>query len=288
MTALDWHPKTGLLLSCSSDRGIIVWQEEPKTKKFLPQLCNIKELKANTDACWSPRGDKFVVGAASGNVFVGSYNSAVGLWIAQTIADKATHDGPVTCVRFDPLCGKGIVSASTDGTVQFMGNFEEEIDGPGGEGIFGQISEPSSLFKLKCNEWVNTVSFSPSGQEICFATHDSTMHFFTITAEDVKNKKKPSKGQKFCYQGQPILSGNFIHEDCYIGSGYDKTPIVFVREGGQWKYKDHLDAGLKKKKETAKTGKDAFAGKNIYFEHPLEGDVHMKESETKHMNYINC
>jgi WD40 repeat protein len=28
VTALDWHPQTGLLLSCSSDRGIIVWRTE--------------------------------------------------------------------------------------------------------------------------------------------------------------------------------------------------------------------------------------------------------------------
>lgn len=82
MGALDWHPKTGLLLSCSADRGIIVWKEDPATNMLMPQLCNIKELKANNDASWNFRGDKFVVGAASGNVFVGAYNDAVGLWIA--------------------------------------------------------------------------------------------------------------------------------------------------------------------------------------------------------------
>lgn len=129
----------------------------------MPQLCNIKELKANTDASWSTRGDKFVVGAASGNVFVGSYNNKVGLWIAQAVSDKAAHDSPVTCVKFDPLAGKCVVSCSSDGTVQFNADFNEELDQATGEGVFGGISEPVQIFKFKCNEWVNTFSFSPLG-----------------------------------------------------------------------------------------------------------------------------
>jgi len=72
--ALDWHPKTGLLLSCSADRGIIVWKEDEETKQYMPQLCQIKELKANLDAVWNFRGDKFAVGAASGQVYVGAWD----------------------------------------------------------------------------------------------------------------------------------------------------------------------------------------------------------------------
>lgn len=79
---------------------------------------------------------------------------------------------------------------------------------------------------MKCNEWVNTVSFSPSGREVVFATHDSTMHFFTIDEKNALERTKPS-GQKFSYPGMPLLTGCFINEDSYVGSGYDKTPILF-------------------------------------------------------------
>lgn len=84
VNALDWHPKTNLLLSASTDRSVIVWNEEGtgKDSKFLPQLCAIKELKANLDASWNHRGDKFCVGASSGHVFVGKYNSDTGFWVA--------------------------------------------------------------------------------------------------------------------------------------------------------------------------------------------------------------
>jgi WD40 repeat protein len=70
---LDWSPKSGLLLSASTDRGVIVWEESPTLK---PQLAVIKESKSNIDGAWNHLGNKFCVGASSGNVFVGAYDSA--------------------------------------------------------------------------------------------------------------------------------------------------------------------------------------------------------------------
>lgn len=137
---------------------------------LMPQLCNIKELKANTDAVWNTRGDKFAVGAASGYVFVGSYNKAVNLWIAQAITDKPTHDAPVTKVAFDPLSGKCIASCAADGQVFFNADFNEELDEKTAAGPFGAIVEPDRIFKMNCGEWVNTISISPTGQEIAFAS----------------------------------------------------------------------------------------------------------------------
>jgi hypothetical protein len=46
---MHWHEKTGQLMTCSTDRGIIIWKEDANGK-LLPQLVIIKELKANLDA----------------------------------------------------------------------------------------------------------------------------------------------------------------------------------------------------------------------------------------------
>lgn len=59
-----------------------------------------------------------------------------------------------------------------------------------------------------------------------FLAHDCTLHFVPITAEDVKSQNKP-KGTKVTYIGSPILTGCFTNENAYVGSGYDKTPILF-------------------------------------------------------------
>jgi WD40 repeat protein len=155
---------TGLLLSCSSDRGIIVWKEDATTKKMMPQLCNIRELKSNNDACWNMRGDKFCVGAASGHVYTGCYNNNVNLWIANSLTDnKPLHDSPVTSVKFDPLSGRVVASSSTDGTVIVSSAYDDQMDTAQDQGPFGKLKSNEILFKFKCTEWVNCVSFSPSG-----------------------------------------------------------------------------------------------------------------------------
>jgi actin related protein 2/3 complex subunit 1A/1B len=76
VSALDWNVKTGLLLSASTDRGVIVWEEAADIKGLKPQLAVIKESKSNVDASWNHLGTKFCVGASSGNVFVGLFDPA--------------------------------------------------------------------------------------------------------------------------------------------------------------------------------------------------------------------
>lgn len=46
----------------------------------------VKETKANIDASWNHRGDKFCVGAASGHVFIGQFSKANNFWIGQTLS----------------------------------------------------------------------------------------------------------------------------------------------------------------------------------------------------------
>jgi hypothetical protein len=82
VAALDWNARTGLLLSASTDRGVIVWQDAPDVKGLKPQLAVIRETKSNVDAAWNHTGNKFCVGASSGNVFVGVFDDAQNFWVA--------------------------------------------------------------------------------------------------------------------------------------------------------------------------------------------------------------
>ena len=54
---------------------------------------------------------------------------------------------------------------------------------------------------------------------ICLA-HDSEMHFVKFTKEGVNSQEKP-KSKRVVYRGNPILTGDFINENVYIGCGYD-------------------------------------------------------------------
>lgn len=83
---MDWHPTTNLLLSASTDRGVIVWEDAADIKGMKPTLAVIKETKSNIDASWNHAGNKFCVGASSGNVFIGKYNDMNGFWVADAIS----------------------------------------------------------------------------------------------------------------------------------------------------------------------------------------------------------
>lgn len=81
------------------------------------------------------------------------------------------HDGPVVCVKFDPLSSRVVASASADGQVIVSTSYYEELDGKADSpGPFGKITKQELLFKFKCSEWVNTLSFSPSGNQLLFAS----------------------------------------------------------------------------------------------------------------------
>jgi hypothetical protein len=112
------------------------------------------------------------------------------------------------------------------------------------------------------------------------------MHFFNINEQDVATSTKPKDGDKLHYKGAPIMTGTFISEDSYVGSGYDKTPILFKKIDGAWKFVKMIDDGINKEKKSS-IGKDAFGGKTVFFDGP-PADVQMIENDTKHMNFINC
>ena len=48
-----------------------------------------------------------------------------------------------------------------------------------GAGPFGKVKTAEILFKFKCNEWVNTVQFSPSGNQIVFASKFDGIYLFS-------------------------------------------------------------------------------------------------------------
>ena len=263
VTSFEWHPKTNALLSCSADRGIIVWNFSPNDPtKLIPTLCAVKELKANLDASWNHRGDKFCIGTASGHVFMGTYNQDLQFWVAISQTEepplgKALHKDSVNSVRFDPGAGRVIASASCDGKVLITSAYDEILD-TDGTGPFAGVTEESGeiLFTFKSNCWNNTLAFSQSGTTLAFSSHDCEMHFIEFTPEIVKAKSKPSS-KKVSYKGAPILNGCFIKEDTYIGCGFDNAPLMFKKEGDKWVFKGSIDDGYLKTTDS-KVNKQAF------------------------------
>ena len=141
----------------------------------MPSLCNIKELKSNLDAAWNTEGNKFCVGASSGHVFVGSYDSDVQFWVATSLTgdpafSKPLHKASVMSVRFDPGSSRVVASASADGIVQISSCFDAETATPG-TGPFAEVELEygTKIFQFNSKCWNNTLSFNQSGEWLAFA-----------------------------------------------------------------------------------------------------------------------
>jgi WD40 repeat protein len=168
---LDWHKKTGNLLSCSADRAAIVWIPDAN-KELMPQMCVTKEKKSNIDASWNHRGDKFCIGTSSGYCLQATYNEQFGFWVCSDV--KPRHKASVVCVRYDPGSGRVCASVSLDGTVQIKTCYDPIIDGADTNAVGPYkdiVSEKEEfLFKFNPGAWVNFFSFSPSGAAFCFGS----------------------------------------------------------------------------------------------------------------------
>ena len=284
--SLDWHPKTNQLLSASADRGLIVWN--PQNDTFLPQIGMNPEKKAHLSAAWNHRGDKFCVGSSSGHLYLAQFYPSNNFWVAKPIKKKPPHKASVVSVKFDDLSGRVMVSASLDGTIQINTVFIEELD-KDGAGPFGSVtSSGETLQTITCNGWVNYVTFSPNCDTICYVTHDCELNFTNVT-EAVSGDKSKLTTEKIFHNGNPHMSCMFLDNDKLVACGYDKVPYIYKKEGSEWKMAKVMDDGTKRQRKAKITG-NSFLDKKVYFnsDFKLSSAVEMRETDTKHANFINC
>jgi len=170
ISALDWHPQTNLLLSCSVDRGTIVWEQNAEGK-FLPQMGVNQEKMANLDGVWNTKGDKYVVAASSGNVYVGRYYADNNFWVAHGVTKKPLHKASVVSVRFDPQSGRVVASASLDGSVCITSAYHEDLDKDSTAGPFGNVSSfGESLLSISSPTWINGLCFSHNSNVLAYVS----------------------------------------------------------------------------------------------------------------------
>ena len=114
------------------------------------------------------------------------------------------------------------------------------------------------------------------------------MHFVKFTKDGVNSQEKP-KSKRVVYKGNPILTGMFVSEEIYIGSGYDQVPLIFKKEADDsWKAAGSLDPGYGVFKQS-RIQKGAFGEKTAFFDgSELDESMRMKPRDTLHQNFINC
>ena len=231
----------------------------------MPQLGMIKEQRANLDAAWNHRGDKFAIASSTGCVYVGTYFAGNNFWVAHTVSksqNKPIHKASAIGVEFDPLSSRVVLSSSLDGTVQITSCYNKELD-TDSAGPFGEVtSYGEQLMSVSCNGWVNYASWSPSAAQICFITHDCEVNFANVEKNAKDPKAKPTT-DKIMHTGNPHLHCMFVTEDKCVTSGFDKVPYMYEKKGDKWEMSQCLDKGINNQRKT-KIGTNSFKDKKVY------------------------
>ena len=245
VSAMDWHPATGRLVTCSHDRSAFVWNLAGGA--WSPQVVILPHNRACLDVKWSPDGRKFAVASGSKKALIAFFDAANNWWVSrETAKSKST----VLALAWHPS-SLVIAAASCDYSCSVISAYMEDVDGAAAPGAtpFGALPEAGeAIAEFEASRaWVNDVAWSPSGSALAFAGHDSLLHVVTFGAGGaavMQTIKCPTL---------PATRLLFLSEAALVSVGHSMNPEVYVASGGSgegggggggprvWRFSEYLD-----------------------------------------------
>jgi len=239
VTSIVWGRQTNRILSCSQDRNAYVWTYTDNAWK--PVLVILRLNRSATLCTWSPREDKFAVSSGALCVSVCYFEQDNNWWVSKHIKKEFTST--VLCCDWHPN-NVLIAAGGTDMYTRVYSGFIKQIDTRSGlETAFGKKLPFGTLLGEWLNPaWVVAIKWSPSGNRLAWACHNSTLYILHCSTVDERELHTVS------FNLLPLRDFIWLDENTIIGGGYDCNLLLFENKG-QWAYSRSLDV----KKET-KTG----------------------------------
>jgi len=273
VTGIDWAPKSNRIVTCGQDRNAYVWKLEDGVWK--PTLVILRINRAATDVKWSPNEDKFAVASGAGIVSVCYFEKDHDWWVSKHIKRHTS-----TCLKVDWHPNNIIMATSgTDNTCRVVSGFIRDIDKKPGETVYGsRLPFGELLATYPANGWCHSVSWAPSGNQLAFASHDSTVTIMDCTTHNPTVLKLVEL---------PLADLIFLNENTIVGAGHNNFPRTFIREGADWKIGVNLD---EQKEITGNKATGTSAAFNMFRDKVDKGvdNAIQTKVNSKHQNYVNC
>lgn len=236
ITSIDWAPTSNRIVTCSQDRNAYVWQEQPDPETgrlvWKPTLVLLRINRAATHVKWSPKEDKFAVASGARAIAICSFDSENNWWVSKLL--KKPIRSTVLHVDWHPN-NVLLAAGSADIKARVFSAYIKEVDEKPAPSVWG-----SKLpFNTICGEyaspaggWVHAVGFSPSGDVLAFASHDSTI-----------NIVHPEGPVIHCIKLQtlPLVTLVWTSENAIVAAGHDCRPRVFSGTQNGWQETGSLD-----------------------------------------------
>ena len=232
ISGLDWSHETNRLLSCSYDKTSFVW--DLIKNKWEPSNVVVTTKLGYLCCKWNKRGDKFCEGTSAKQLLIGYFNKKSNWWMGMNI--KA-HKSSVVACEIDPT-SLFVLSGSTDLRVYVSSCYIPEVD-------------DQFLTEVKPNCWVNSVSWSPSGDYGLVAGQDSTVILV--------NYKEGTNDIIRC-KHTPVTHIIPINENSFYAACYDRNILEYEKKEGEWtivkvitdQNKEDIDDKTNEEKESGK------------------------------------
>lgn len=236
ITSIDWAPITNRIVTASQDRNAYVWSQslDPDTGRMVwkPTLVLLRINRAATFVRWSPNEDKFAVASGARTIAICSFDPENNWWVARHL--KKPIRSTVLSVDWHPN-NVLLAAGSADTKARVFSAYIKDVDKRPAPTVWGE----KLPFNTVCGEyaspaggWVHAVSFSPSGDTLAFASHDSSITIVYPGGPTIHTIR---------LQSLPFVTLTWTAEDTLVAAGYDCNPVVYSGGLDGWSLAGTLD-----------------------------------------------
>ncbi|KAF2792736.1 ARP2/3 actin-organizing complex subunit Sop2 [Melanomma pulvis-pyrius CBS 109.77] len=235
VTGVDIAPNSGKIVTCSQDRNAYVW--EPSAQGWKPTLVLLRINRAATCVRWAPSETKFAVGSGARLIPVCYFEEEDNWWVSKHL--KKPIRSTITTVAWHPNSVL-LAAGSTDGHARVFSSFIKGVDARPEASPWGERLP----FNTVCGEflnntagWIHSVAFSPSGNALAFAGHDSSITVVYPAGAD----QPPSAVISLSTQLLPFMSLVWSTESEIIAAGYNCEAYRFHGSEQGWQIAGSLE-----------------------------------------------
>ncbi|PWN29790.1 WD40 repeat-like protein [Jaminaea rosea] len=242
VTGIDWAPQSNRLVTCSQDRNAYVWTlqaDETGKSIWKPTLVLLRLNRGATFVRWSPNEDKFAVASGARIISICSFESDNDWWVAKHI--KKPLRSTVLSVDWHPN-NVLLAAGCADMRARVFSAFIKGVDARPAPSVWGERLPFGTLcgeFASPAGGWVHAVGFSPSGDSLAFAGHDSSLTIVYPSGPEAP----PHATHVLRSPTLPHVALQWVSEESLVAAGHDCQPILFSGSAEQgWKVDKTLDS----------------------------------------------
>lgn len=277
VSSVDWHQQSNQIVTCSHDRNAFVWNYNEDNDSWHHKLVILRIDRAANQVRFSPDGKKFAVASSAKKVPVCHFEQEQSWWISTMIK---RHKSTVTCLAWHPN-SQLIATGACDFRCRVFSCYLEQVDGEQDNGPFEEgYGFGEMIADFDCKGWIEAVAWSPDGQKLAYAGHDSSITFIEFSGDGAESQNMKLK----CLPFRDLM---FVTDERLIAVGYDFNPNIFDKQGDTWVVEGIIDNGKMLESGKKKKGKNAFGFWHQKAEQGTEGKAN-DIITTKHDNTITC